>query len=65
MNSNRPTDTKIGWEIGKLMNKKSKNLKKPTMSVVNAGPPDAEYLYYPLDVEGVTLKLSLLPAHVR
>ena len=47
------------------MNKKSKNLKKPTMSVVNAGPPDREYLYYPLDVEGVTLKDSLLPAHIR
>ena len=47
------------------MNKKSKNLKKPTMSVVNAGPPDREYLYYPLDVEGVTLKGSLLPAHMR
>ena len=45
------------------MNKKSKNLKKPTLSVVNAGPP--EYLYYPLDVEGATLKSSLLPAHVR
>ena len=32
------------------------------MAVVNAGPPDVEYLYYPLDVEGVTLKGSLLPA---
>ena len=32
------------------------------MAVVNAGPPDAEYLYYPPDVEGVTLKGSLLPA---
>ena len=47
------------------MNKKSKDLKKPTLSVVNAGPPDTEYLYYPLDVEGVTLKGSLLPAHAR
>ena len=47
------------------MNKKSKNLKKPTMSVVNAGPPDTEYLYYPLEVEGVTLKGSLLPARIR
>ena len=28
-------------------------------------PPDTEYLYYPLDVEGVTLKGSLLPAHIR
>ena len=47
------------------MNKKSKNLKKPTLSVVNAGPPDTEYLYYPLDVEGVTLKGSLLPFRIR
>ena len=29
------------------------------MSVVNAGHPDTEYLYYPLDVEGVTLMGSL------
>ena len=27
-----------------------------------AGPPDTEYLYYPLYMEGVTLKGSLLPA---
>ena len=48
------------------MNKKSKDLKKPTLSVVNAGPPHTEYLYYyPLDVEGVNLRGSLLPAHAR
>ena len=47
------------------MNKKSKNLKKPTLSAVNAGPPDTEYLYYPLHVQGVTLKGSLLPACTR
>ena len=35
------------------------------MSVVNAGPPDTECLYYPLDVEGITLKGSLSPAHIR
>ena len=46
------------------MNKKSKNLKK-ALPVVNAGPPDTEYLYYPLHVEGVTLKGSLLPADTR
>ena len=33
--------------------------------VVNAGPPDTEYLYYTLGVEGVTLKGSLLPASTR
>ena len=31
-------------------------MQKPNTVVVNAGPPDAEYLYYPLDVEGVTQK---------
>ena len=36
-----------------------------TNTVVNAGPPDTEYLYYPLDVDGVTLKGSLLPASTR
>ena len=41
--------------------KKSKN----TNTVVNAGPPDTEYLYYPLDVEGDTLKDSLLLASKR
>ena len=28
-------------------------------------PPDTEYLYYPLNVEGVTQKGSLLPAYIR
>ena len=42
---------------------KSKNLKKPTLSVVNAGP--LVNLYYQLYVEGVTLKVSLLPVHIR
>ena len=45
--------------------KQRKNLKKPTLSVVNAGPPDTEYLPYPLNIEGVTQKSSLLPAHIR
>ena len=38
--------------------KKSKN----TNIVGKIGPPDTECLYYLLDVEGVTLKGSLLPA---
>ena len=42
--------------------KKKKYLKIP---IVNAGPPDTEYLYYPLDMEGVTLKGSLLTASTR
>ena len=36
-----------------------------TNTFVNADPPDTEYLYYPLDVEGVTLKGSLLAASTR
>ena len=56
----RLTDTS-----GILWTQKSKNLKKPTMSVVSAGPPDKECLYYPLDEEGVTVKGSLSPAHAR
>ena len=28
-------------------------------------PLDTEYLYYPLDVKGLTLKGSLLPAHIK
>ena len=43
--------------------KQKKSLK--TNTVFNAGPPDTEYLYYPLNVEGVTQKGSLLPAHIR
>ena len=43
--------------------KHKKYLKANT--VVNAGPPDTEYLYYPLNVEGVTQKDALLPAHIR
>ena len=41
--------------------KKKENLKQKN-TAVNAAPPDTEYLYYPLDVEGITLKGSLLPA---
>ena len=44
--------------------KNEKNLKNLTL-FVSAGPPDTEYLYYPLDVEGVILKGSLLPASTR
>ena len=44
--------------------KQRKNLKKPTLSVVIAGPPDTEYLCYLLNVEGDTQKDSLLAAHI-
>ena len=42
-------------------NKKVKILKTNT-AVVDAGPPDTEYLYCPLDIDGITLKGTLLPA---
>ena len=50
-------------DTDKRTQKRKKSKKSNT--VVNAGPPDIEYLYYPLDVEGVTLKGSLLPASTR
>ena len=34
-------------------------------TVVNASLPDTDYLYYPLDVEGITLKGVLLPASIQ
>ena len=39
-----------------------RKIQKTTTAVVNAGPPDTEYLHYPLYMDGVTLKGSLLPA---
>ena len=45
--------------------KQRKNLKNPTLSVVSASLPDIEYLYYPLNVEGVTQKVSWLAAHIK
>ena len=58
-------DGKTEWNEDKQLDTKTKkNLKKPTLSVVNAGPPDAEYLYYPLNVNGATQNGILLPAWV-
>ena len=60
------TDEKSDRHEDQHMDKKTKkNLKKPTLSVVNAGPPDTEYLHYPLNVEGVIQKSSLLRTHIR
>ena len=42
--------------------KQRKKIKKPTLSML---VPQIEHLYYPLNVEGVTQKGSLLPAHIR
>ena len=47
------------------MNTKNENLKKQILFVVNASLRDTEYLYYLLDVKGVTLKGLLLPADMR
>ena len=60
----RQTHRQKGWLTHSQTNE-DKNLKKTTWSVVNAGSPGTEYLYYPSDVEGVTLKGSLLLAHLR
>ena len=65
MNCKQTHRYRDGWQIGKLMNKKTNNLKKTILSVVNAGPPDTEYLYGPLDIEDATLKGSLFLAHKR
>ena len=35
---------------------------KTNAALANAGPPGTEYLYYPLDMEHVTMEGSLLPA---
>ena len=43
------------WHIDKQMDWKKKENQKNT-NTINAGPPDPEYLYYPLDMGGVTLK---------
>ena len=47
------------------MDTKKKKKSNKTNIVKSAGPPDTEHLYYPLDVEGVTLKGPLLPASTR
>ena len=57
---------KTDWNEDKQLDTKTKkNIKKPTLSVVNAGPPDTEYLYYPLNLEGVIQKDSFLAAYIR
>ena len=50
-------------DTDKQTQKRKKSKKSNT--VVNTGSPDTAYLYYPLGVEGVTLKGSLLPASTR
>ena len=61
MHKNEKTD----WHKDRQLDKKTKNFKKPSLSVVNAGPSDTEYLYYSLNVESVTQKGPLLPAYIR
>ena len=51
------------WHRSKQINTRKQNSKKTTLSVVNAGPPDMDYLYYPVNNGGDTLKVSLLPTH--
>ena len=56
------TDENTEWLEDTQTKKQIKNIQKPTAYVANAGTPDTEYLYFPLNVEGVTQKGSLLPA---
>ena len=57
---------KTDWQEDKQLDTKTKkNVKKPIMPVVSGGPPDTEYWYHPLNVEGVTQKGSLSPAYIR
>ena len=57
---------KTDWHEDKQLDTKTKkNLKKPSLSVVNACPQDTEYLYYALNVESITQKGLLLPAYIR
>ena len=61
-----PRDEKTDRHEDNRWNRKQrKNLKKPTLAVVNDGPPDTEYLHYRLNLERVSQKSSLLPAHIR
>ena len=65
---NRFTDTQTDWHIDKQIARKRKKPKTPTLCwsiLVNAGLPDTTYLYYPLQVEGVSLKGTLLPVSIQ
>ena len=56
------TVEKTDWHEDSWTQKQRKIFKKPTLSVVNAGHPDIEYLIYPQNVEVATQTVSLLPA---
>ena len=57
---------KTDWHEDKQLDTKTKkNLKKRTLPVASAGPPDTEYPHYPLNVDSVTQKHSLLPDYIR
>ena len=51
-------------KTNKWTQKQTKNIRKSTLPVVNAGSRDPDYLYYPLNVECVTQKGSLLPSNI-
>ena len=59
----RCTDPQADTQTNRWTRNRKKS--KKTNTVVNTDPPCTEYLYYPIDVEGVTLKRSLLPASAR
>ena len=52
----------IDWKYYRQTDRHKKvKILKTNTALVNAGPPDTEYPYYPLYVESVTMKGSLLP----
>ena len=58
--AHRRTDAEITYR--QTDEHKKLEILKTNTAIVNAGCPDTKYLYDPLDVEGVILKGSLLPA---
>ena len=64
MRTDRTKTKKTDWHEDKELDTKTKKFRKRTLSVINAGLPDTKYMYYPLNVEGITQKGSLLPAYI-
>ena len=54
----------LTWRHTDGLKNKEKNVKNQHC-LLSMWFPQKEYLYYPLNVEGVTQKGSLLPAHIR
>ena len=61
--NSKQMDRHTDWLTHRQTDGCKKETKSKNTNTVNAGPPDTEYLYYPLDVGGVTLKSSCLPVN--